>query len=47
MAPPDVEVTASIRFDTARPERRPETRAFRDASERWIARSAVAAALPT
>ena len=38
---------AAIRFDTARSERRPKTRAFREASERWIAQSAVAAALPT
>ena len=38
---------AAIRFDTARPERRPKTQAFGEASGRRIARSAAAPALPT
>ena len=44
---PAVLAAAAIRFDTARPERKPKTRASVGAAERWIARSAVAAAMPT
>ena len=44
LADPTIEIPEA---DTVRPERRPKSRALGEASRRWIARTAAAAALPS